>query len=1527
MRRFGITLLTLSVFVTFLCLSAAVRPLVPSALAVEEHFHELFGDRSPSDEVLRTSHSRHFVNPDGSKTAYISISPMHYKGTDGKYHLYDLTPNACELPNFAWSVTDNDLNVFFPSNGKGWFKAADLEGHYLLWREKGLYYLSPGGESRLLSSPAGASALPVGTRMRYAGVYPGVTMELVNGPGAMKHSYYFGALPSYLRNVEGGWLAFTTELVLDPRLSLYADGELVTGFARTSGDLVLRLPNGEDVLVLPAPYAGEVGIVRPGGSVDAVYEVAAAEGGYYLTVKVPVSFFTASDRRYPLFVDPSVTLKASQNPTNADEQGYTFNCFSTGSGWNQTQYMPAGTNRAALGAFIGAFSDGQHPYHSMVVFNTSSINDYADIEKVEVRLNESYNWSYNGSGQSADIYSIEENVFDDPYNVDPLDTSASSLPPNSTYPDLYDDMGDGNQYASNMFTTFTNNTWFPGSNSWFDLGEDAIGDCESHLEDAFFGLSIATRQSSVTSQKIATFAAYNDTVTPNRHLLKVTYIDTGTVTVDSNYRPALITVDGVPLDSLPADLTISYGHRTFAAEDEIIIVYGQERYIFHHWSTGDDTPTTTILIDKNFDFDTPIIAYYDHEYYLDVVSSEGNIGGDDSGWYKEGTTIDTYITGSAGQTIDTRRMVTGWTAEGSAPISGSGDHVPPFEIHSYTRIVWSWEVQYKLSMQGALSPYIGPGPGWYFRNQPMVGVGVFPYTQVEPGVRKYAIGWTAVGALGDGTGNVIPNWVMSKPTIITWLYETRYELGITSEHGGITGDTAGYYAPGTEINTGVTRLVYDDTDDGVRYEARSWTATGSLSDGTGTEIPTFVITEPTYITWQWTTQYRLHVFSLFGTVSPEDYSWYDAGSTVEISASVPPDDDRQRFSWVGWNGEGDGSVNGGDPTETVTMNSPITQEAVWDADFYLTLDPGAGGFVNDVSGWYAYGTEVVVQATPPSPRLDTRFVLGWDGEGDGVVKMDPSLGNPSVISVKILSPTLQRAIWVTQYRVRLRNTEAFGDPRPPVGDYWVDEGDTFYGSVMPNVGGMICAGYQGTGSIADGTLPIFSAVITEPSTITWLWREGEELPMKSWAESVLVAQGFRGRNLKAAVTPDGSVFAVAFYSQELRELRCHILRDGVWTPYVIARGESVGTFLDMDLDADGNPHIVYYDGVRRQVRYAYFTPASTKADGGSFTDELVESGDYGRSLSMKLDSTGAPNVVYYDAELGDVRFLKRSGNGWLLYPISSLHDIGFYCALQITPLVDVPQVAFLDRDENAVKYARLENDRWQIETVAVSDNITGPITMSLDIGGRPFIGYKEFAYPDNFLYYIANADENGWHSTPVVEERTSGVNASFVLDKLGYIHFVYNNDETLTYLRYNGRQWERLDLDLGPADAWEVSLAMREDEELVAFFWNGNDMKAVATTGMDFPQDDFVALPPVQAPETEQVETYGGGGGCFVATAAFGSLADASVRSLCALRDASVRSSGNGEALVSLYYAVSPAPAAGLASSEALRALVRRLLD
>ena len=191
------------------------------------------------------------------------------------------------------------------------------------------------------------------------------------------------------------------------------------------------------------------------------------------------------------------------------------------------------------------------------------------------------------------------------------------------------------------------------------------------------------------------------------------------------------------------------------------------------------------------------------------------------------------------------------------------------------------------------------------------------------------------------------------------------------------------------------------------------------------------IADSVTVTGNYKTQYYLTMNTNFGTVSPNS-GWNDAGSTVQISAFAPSVADGEQYVWLGWAGIGSGSYSGMDNPALITMNGPITENAAWRHEYYLTVT-SAYDSPSPRSAWFEAGTEITAYVTSPWPgSVGTRYVCtGWTGTGSVT-----SSGTTTSTIFTISEPSSINWNWKTQHYLTMLTN--FGTVSPSSG--WYDKG-------------------------------------------------------------------------------------------------------------------------------------------------------------------------------------------------------------------------------------------------------------------------------------------------------------------------------------------------------------------------------------------------------------------------------------------------------------------------------------------------------
>ena len=193
-----------------------------------------------------------------------------------------------------------------------------------------------------------------------------------------------------------------------------------------------------------------------------------------------------------------------------------------------------------------------------------------------------------------------------------------------------------------------------------------------------------------------------------------------------------------------------------------------------------------------------------------------------------------------------------------------------------------------------------------------------------------------------------------------------------------------YSVLGAATSVTANATVWADSQAAYAYEDALAAPTAGVRWGPGANGNGTITVPQTY-----SVLYREQFF-LAVTVSPANLSasvtapgWYDAGSTVALSASAP-----SGWQFGGWSGDASGST----PSVSLQMQAPRNVTATFDAG--LTLVAGAGGSVayayGSVSGTVPAGTSVTLYVpvgtavtVTAQPSSWTQAFTGWSGAAAG----------------------------------------------------------------------------------------------------------------------------------------------------------------------------------------------------------------------------------------------------------------------------------------------------------------------------------------------------------------------------------------------------------------------------------------------------------------------------------------------------------------------------------------------------------------
>jgi len=267
------------------------------------------------------------------------------------------------------------------------------------------------------------------------------------------------------------------------------------------------------------------------------------------------------------------------------------------------------------------------------------------------------------------------------------------------------------------------------------------------------------------------------------------------------------------------------------------------------------------------------------------------------------------------------------------------------------------------------------------------------------------------------------------------------------------------------------------------------------------------------------------------------------------------------------------------------------------------------------------------------------------------------------------------------------------------------------------------------------------------------------------------AYGMQLRSLLFLAKDNSGNPALVYFDPLLDALRYGLKSGGTWSfEDVDTSGIVNGIYPSLAFDTSNNPHVSYFDWENKKLKYA------VKSAGSWSTQTLTDSGDQGYGTSIAVDSSSHPRIAYTDCTNHLIKMKNYNGVSWDDDTVGSSGTGSDCYDSQISLALDSsgdPNLSYYDLGATDLLFAIKKSGVWSIETVDSNGTAGKRQSMVLDASDHPHIVYVGTGSHPKY------ATKNGTWSTQILtidHYVMRGIN-SIALDSSGYPHiFVSDND-------------------------------------------------------------------------------------------------------------------------------------------------------
>jgi hypothetical protein len=238
-----------------------------------------------------------------------------------------------------------------------------------------------------------------------------------------------------------------------------------------------------------------------------------------------------------------------------------------------------------------------------------------------------------------------------------------------------------------------------------------------------------------------------------------------------------------------------------------------------------------------------------------------------------------------------------------------------------------------------------------------------------------------------------------------------------------------------------------------------------------------------------------------------------------------------------------------------------------------------------------------------------------------------------------------------------------------------------------------------------------------------------------------------------------------------------------------------GTACPITIDPKNITHIAYTSvGDPWRAVYASW-------NGSSWDKQTLAEDSFVQCLA--LDANDNPHILYFNRQSDHFEYASWTGTSWSVQN-TGIHGNSFALALDSS---GSPHITYTE--DGKVKYVTFTGKTWDIQTLDSVTEILMSISIAVDSNNKTYILYSPSSYPDFNLTVgirainvkVATYLNSSWNIQAVPLLPPTGYIGNIVVDSKGYPHFIctqhhYVSSEdkttvsTILYASWNGIAWE-----------------------------------------------------------------------------------------------------------------------------------------